>query len=436
MLKFLNFFETLISGTLPFALLVICGGFLTVKSKFFQFRNFKKSIKQFFKCDTKNKTQNLSLFQSVCTSLSATLGTGNIAGVAGAISIGGAGAVFWMWLTSILGACVKSAEIFLSVKYREKCNNSFQGGPMYYIKNALPKAFLPLGVIFSLVGIISAFFSGNITQINAVVVTGNNSFTVKLLVGVIFALITGAVLIGGVKRIGDFTEKTVPIMTVIYIVLCFGVIFSNLEILPSVFKMIIVGAFKPKAVTGGAVGSFATTVFTGASRGVFSNEAGLGTAGMAHSTADNANVNTQGLFGIFEVFVDTILLCTLTALTILCSGVKIDYGNVTSSELVGSAFSTLYGDFSQSILFVLLSFLAITSIIGWALYGMLCTRYIFGKRIEKIFVFLYPVGCIVGALVNVEFVWRAAALCTGIMLCVNVISIIILRDKALGFLKE
>ncbi len=431
----LTFLETLVSGTFPFFLLVICGGFFTVKAKFFQFRNFKKSIKLFFKSEEKNeKTSGFSMFQSLCTSLSATLGTGNIAGVAGAISLGGAGAVFWMWITSILGTCVKSVEIFLAIKYRQKESQSYVGGPMYYIKNALPKVFMPLGFVFSIVGIIAAFFNGNVTQINAVAVAMPNSILMKFLVGIVFAIITAAVLIGGAKRIGKFTEKAVPLMAGIYIVLCLGVIFVNFQYLPKVFKMIFVGAFKPKAVTAGAVSSFATTVFTGASRGVFSNEAGLGTSAMAHSATDNANEKTQGLFGIFEVFVDTILLCTLTALTILCSKVKIEYGSISSSELVGSSFNTLYGKFSQPILVVLLGFLAITSIIGWAFYGIICTKYIFGK--EKVFIYLYPLGCVIGVFCNVQMVWRIAAICTGVMLCINVIAIIILQNNALEFLKE
>lgn len=437
MSNILYFIETLISGTLPFVLLTLCGGYFTVKSRFFQFRNFFKSFSSVFSGNARKSGRGgLNSFQSVCTSLSATLGTGNIAGVAGAVSIGGAGAVFWMWVTALVGMCVKGAEIALAVVYREKRGKEFVGGPMYYIKNALPKKFLPLGFIFAFVGIFSVICSGNITQTNAVVLSIGTDFRTRLAVGIIFTLITAAVILGGVGRIGVFTEKTVPVMSVLYIVLCLGILINNREFVPTAFKMIFEGAFNPKAVTGGAVGAVSTAVFSGASRGIFSNEAGLGTSAIAHSAAYDADSSVQGLYGIFEVFVDTLLLCTLTALTILCSGVNIDYGTVASSELVNSALSTLYGNISGVLLAVMLALFGLSSIIGWALYGIVCSEYIFGSVGRKVFVAIYPLGCVIGALSGAELAWRLSAFCGGIMLSVNVISLLLLKDEAIGELNK
>ncbi len=319
--------ENLISGTLPLAVLMLAGMYFTVKTRGVQFRKFFTAIK--FSCfAAKDNTDGISSFGAVCNSLAATVGTGNIAGVAAAISIGGAGAVFWMWVSAFVGMAVKAAEITVAVASRRKNGDGYLGGPMYYIKERLGKGFAPLAAVFSLVCVFSAFTTGNITQINACVSVMDIGLFSKIVIGAGFLAAVAVIIMGGAKKITRFTTAVLPLMAVLYIALCLGVILKNFSLLDNAFTDIFKGAFSPSSVTGGAVGSLYGTVITGAKKGVFSNEAGLGTAALAHAAAKDAKTETQGLFGIFEVFVDTLLICTLTALTILCSGVIIDYGSV------------------------------------------------------------------------------------------------------------
>ena len=427
-----EFSENLISGMLPFVFLIICGIYLTVKSGFFQFKLLPLSIKHALNgiFSRKNTKEGISPFQAACTALSATVGTGNIAGVAGALALGGAGAVFWMWISALAGMIVKSAEIILALRFNEKKESSSVGGPMYYIKNGLPKSAAPLAAIFSISGIFSAFFSGNVTQTGSAIASINAGTGVKLILGIIFAAATAAVIIGGVRRIGKFTEKIVPFMALIYILMTFGVIAVNINSLPRVFGMIFEGAFKPSAVTGGAIGSIITAAVTGASRGVFSNEAGLGTSAIAHASAIENEGVKQSLYGIFEVFADTVVICTLTALTILCSGVNIEYGKAASTELAASALSCVYGKSALILLALMMCLFGLSSVIGWGLYGVACSGFLFGKKGERAFIFIYPLFCIVGAVCRVDTAWRLSAFFNGIMLCVNVFAVLILGDTA------
>jgi len=438
-LKFdFSFFQNIISYYLPLSLLVICGCFITVRGRFFQFSNFGLSIKFILKAITAKHPKNCKLnsLQSACTSLAATVGTGNIAGVAGAVSIGGAGAIFWMWISAFLSMAIKYAEITLAILVREKkADGEYIGGPMYYIKAKLPKKFKFLGVLYALSGIPAAFCTGNITQSNSAIITVSENLTVRFIVGVIFCFLTYLVICGGANRIGIFTEKTVPLMALIYTVLAFGVIILNHKLLPDAFKMIILGAFNPKAVTGGVIGSVMNCAISGVSKGIFSNEAGLGTSAMAHSIAYDASPNTQGLFGIFEVFIDTVVICTLTGLTILCSGVNINYGNVASAELVGKAFFVNYGAFSKILLSSMMCFFGFSSIIGWAVYGNVCLDFLFGKKGKKVFLLLYPLGCIIGAVSSIDFAWKISEFFNGIMLTVNLPSILFLSDDFLNILR-
>lgn len=433
----MKFAETLISGMLPFVVLIFCGAYLTLKSRFFFLRLLPESVKYalggIFK---KNKKDGVSPFQAACTALSATVGTGNIAGVAGAVALGGAGAVFWMWVSAFAGMAVKTAEIICALKFRESENDGFAGGPMYYIKNGLPKIFMPLAALFSFTGLFSVFCSGNLTQTNAAVASVGDSFSVKLIFGILFAVITGFVMIGGARRIGIFTEKTVPIMALIYILMSFGIIFAHIRLLPTAFRMIFKGAFTPSAVTGGAVGSFVTTVLEGASKGVFSNEAGLGTSAMAHSASEYTDGIKQSLYGIFEVFADTVVICTLTALTILCSGVNIEYGKIASTELVNTALSTLYGKASDVLLAVMMCLFGLSSVIGWGFYGTVCSEFIFGSCGKRIFTAVYPFFCIAGAIINADAAWRLSAFFNGIMLTVNVFAVLLLSGEVLKEIEE
>lgn len=429
MRDFFCFAETLISGMLPFVFLVFSGIYFTVKSNFFQFKYLPSSVAyalgSIFK---KRKKGEVSPFQAACTALSATVGTGNIAGVAGALSLGGAGAVFWMWVSAFAGMIIKVAEIVLSLNYREKKDGAFVGGPMYYIKNGLPIAFKPLAAIFAVCGIFAVFTSGNLTQTNAAIASVGGGTAVKVMGGIVFAAVTAAVLAGGNTRIGAFTEKIVPLMAALYIVMTFGVIGKNLSELPHAFGMIIKGAFCPKAVTGGVIGSFTAALVNGASRGVFSNEAGLGTSAMAHSASDNTDGVKQSLYGIFEVFTDTVVICTLTALTVLCSGIYINYGATASTELVNEAFSVIYGDLSGALLALMMCLFGLSSVIGWGYYGTVCCSYVFGNKGKRLFVFIYPAACIIGAVCSADTAWRLSAFFNGIMLCVNTFAVMLLSS--------
>ncbi len=428
----LLFVENLISGTLPFCLLLFTGIFLTFKGRFFQFRKFPTSCALIIKAfKSKKENTELSSFGAACTAISATVGTGNIAGVAGALAIGGAGSIFWMWISALCGMTVKFGEIALSIIHREKKNEIYRGGPMYYMKNGLGKRFKILGILFAIFTLPSVFIGGNMTQTNASVNSITEDVKSQLILGIIFAIATAMIIGGGIKRIGTITEKLVPFMSVAFIIMASAILIINIDFLPTAFKMIFEGAFSPKAATGGAVGSIHTAMMIGASRGIFSNEAGLGTSAMAHSTAFDADAHTQGLFGIFEVFVDTILLCTLTALTILCSRVNIEYGKTASTELIEAALSTTFGNASHILLAIMMCIFGFSSVIGWAVYGEIATEYLFGKKALCIYKLIYPIACIIGAVAKTSTVWRLASFFNGIMLCINLPPILLMCNKFL-----
>ena len=386
----LVFLEGLIAQTLPFVLIIFGGFFISLKGRFFQFKGMISSFKLMIKAvKAPKKKGQITSFSAACTSLSATVGTGNIAGVAGAISLGGAGAVFWMWIASFMGMAVKYGEIALSIKYRLiKKSGEYIGGPMYYMEKL--KGGKLFALLFCLSSLPAIFCSGNITQTNAAATVFKNNCDYKFFLGILFFIIVPPIIFGGITRIGNITEKLVPLMSALYIIMCLGVILTNRQSILTSFDMIFKGAFNPKAVTGGVVGSVMQSALTGSARGVFSNEAGLGTSAMVHSVAFDAKENTQGLFGIFEIFLDTILLCTLTALTILCSGVNIEYGKIASTEIVSTALSTCFGGVSPYLLALMMGIFAFSSIIGWAVYGHICSGYVFGRKGQIIFKIIYP----------------------------------------------
>ena len=325
------------------------GLYLSIRTNFLQIRKFPYAIKTTIGRMFKKKEASdgsITPFQAVCTALAATVGTGNIAGVAGAIAIGGPGAVFWMWISALLGMCTKFTEVTLAVHFREKnAEGDYVGGPMYYIKNGLGKNWQFLAVLFSAFGVLTVFGTGNATQVNTIttaidsallnynVISQNGVSTLNLIMGIAITVLVGLVLLGGIKRIGKVAEKLVPFMALFYVILAIGVIILNYRHVPTVFASIFEGAFKPSSVTGGVVGSIFICMKKGVSRGIFSNEAGLGTGSIAHACADTRKPVKQGFFGIFEVFADTIVICTLTALVILCSGVNIDFGKAAGAEL-------------------------------------------------------------------------------------------------------
>ncbi|MBR5223955.1 MAG: sodium:alanine symporter family protein [Clostridia bacterium] len=427
----LDFLERLFSGSLPFVLTVLLGGYFTIKTRFFQFKNLVPS----FLVLKGEKGDKKASFLAMCNSLSAAIGTGNIVGVAAAVSLGGAGAIFWMWITALLGMVIKAGEIALGVYYREKNGDNFQGGPIFYIKNGLNKKWGFLGAIFAVLGLASSFFCGNITQINSAAASVSQSMWIRLIIGVIAAAVIFFVIRGGVKKIFSFLGVLLPFMSVLYILLCVGVLVLNLEEIAPAFYKIFIGAVSPKSVTGGAVGSVISVISIGASKGIFSNEAGLGTAAIAHSSVRNTTPKTQSLFGIFEVFVDTILICTLTGLTILTSGVIIDYGTVPDKILTVSAFSTVYGNFSEYLLSVMLLLFGISSVIGWASYGISFADFLFGEKAVKFFTLIYPIISVIGAVSSGVIVWRLAELFNGFMVIINLLVMSFLSKEVILMLK-
>ena len=428
------------------------GFYLSCRTGFLQIRKFSYSIRvtlgrMFRKRDASDGT--MTPFQAVCTALAATVGTGNIAGVAGAIAIGGPGAVFWMWVSAVLGMCTKFAEVTLAVYYREtNKEGDLVGGPMYYIKNGLGKNWQFLAVLFSAFGVLTVFGTGNATQVNTITTAVNSALlscglisegavkTSNLIQGIIIAALVALILLGGVKRIGQVTEKLVPFMALLYIVLSVGIILFRIQALPSVIQAIFEGAFKPAAVTGGAVGSLFMSMKKGVSRGIFSNEAGLGTGSIAHACADTRKPVKQGMFGIFEVFTDTIVICTLTALVILCSQVPVGYGQAAGAELTIQGFISVYGNWVSVFTAVAMCCFAFSTILGWGLYGARCIEFLFSEKVIKPFMVAYSLVAILGATADLGLMWNIAETFNGLMAIPNLIALFLLSGTVVKLTKE
>lgn len=428
------------------------GLYLSIRTNFLQIRKFPYAIKTTLgRMLRKREASDGSMtpFQAVCTALAATVGTGNIAGVAGAIAIGGPGAVFWMWISALLGMCTKFSEVTLAVHFREtNADGELVGGPMYYIKNGLKKHWHWLAYLFSAFGVLTVFGTGNATQVNTIttaidsallnynIISENNVSVTNLVIGITLTILVGLVLLGGIKRIGQVTEKLVPFMAVFYIVLALGVVLLNINRIPGVFASIIEGAFTPASVTGGAVGSFFTSMKKGVSRGIFSNEAGLGTGSIAHACADTHKPVKQGFFGIFEVFTDTIVICTLTALVILCSGIPVGYGEAAGAELTILGFTSTYGGWVSVFTALAMCCFAFSTIIGWGLYGARCIEFILGSKVIKPFMVVYSLVAILGATADLGLLWSIAETFNGLMAIPNLIAVFLLSGVVLKLVKD
>lgn len=429
------------------------GLLLSVRTKFLQIRKFPYAIKTtlgriFKRKDASDGT--MTPFQAVCTALAGTVGTGNIAGVAGAIAIGGPGAVFWMWCSALLGMCTKFAEVTLAVHYRERSNaGEWVGGPMYYIKNGLGKRWQFLAVLYSLFGVLTVFGTGNATQVNTITTAIDTALlefhivaedilpTLNLVIGILCAMLVAMVLLGGIKRIGSVSEKLVPFMALFYVFLAVGVVLLNLPRLPFVIEEIFAGAFNPAAFTGGAIGSLFLSMKNGVSRGIFSNEAGLGTGSIAHACADTRKPVKQGMFGIFEVFADTIVICTLTAMVILCSSVPVNYGTAAGAELTISGFTATYGGWASLFTAVALCCFAFSTIIGWGLYGSRFAAFLFKTdKIVKPFFVVYSFVAILGATLDLGILWGVADTFNGLMSIPNLIALFLLSGTVVKLANE
>lgn len=418
------------------------GILLTVRTRCIQVRKFgvsmKNTIGKIFD-KTQAKDGSISPFQAVCTALAGTIGTGNIAGVAGAIALGGPGAIFWMWCSAFLGMCTKFSEVTLAIHFREKNKNGeYVGGPMYYIKNGLSKKWHFLAVLYAIFGVLTVFGTGNATQVNTIVssvntalmnfniLKGEPSSNLNLIFGIFIAALVAMVLLGGIKRIGQVSEKLVPFMAVLYVILSLGVIIMNLPRVPGVFAQIVCGAFTPRAATGGIIGSMFLSMKKGVSRGIFSNEAGLGTGSIAHACADTDNAVHQGMFGIFEVFMDTIVICTMTGLVILLAAPNISYGQAAGAELTISGFTATYGGWVSILTAIAMCCFAFSTIIGWGLYGSRCIEFLGGEKFVRPFLVVYSFVSIIGATMNLGLLWDISDTFNGLMAVPNLIALLML----------
>ncbi|MBR4990912.1 MAG: sodium:alanine symporter family protein [Oscillospiraceae bacterium] len=446
-------------------LLVGTGVYLSVRVGFIQFTRFgyamKNTIGKLFQKQTAGGGE-VTPFQALTTALAATVGTGNIAGVTGAIAVGGPGAVFWMWVSALFGMVTKYAEVVLAVRYRERNEKGdYVGGPMYYIRNGLGKKWNWLAVTFSLLACLAAFGIGNMTQVNTIASTFNatidafggntGALTVSVFgqvvpvssiaVGFLVAVIVALVLFGGIKRIGSVTEKLVPVMAAIYIICSLVVIGNNFEAVGSIFTMVFKGAFSAEAALGGAFGiTIMTTIQKGVGRGVFSNEAGLGSAPMAHAATSEKDPVRQGLYGIFEVFMDTIVICTLTALTLLCgvhAGVELTWGQSAGTELIIASFSTVFGAKAGSLIVAVgIGLFALSTILSWSLYGTRCCEFLFGHKTVAVYQTLFVAVIIIGATLELDLVWNIADTLNGFMAIPNLVALLGLSGVVIKLTKE
>ena len=426
------------------------GLYLTLRTRAVQLRRFpeamRETIGRIFEKRTA-KEGSVTPFQAVCTALAATVGVGNIAGVAGAVALGGPGAVFWIWVSALLGMCTKFAEVTLAVRFRERnAQGDWVGGPMYFIKNGLGRKWLWLAGTFAAFGVLAMLGTGNATQVSSIVgaVTSAlrscgaepRSEVLNLFIGAALSAAIAVVLLGGIQRIGSVTERLVPFMAILYIAMALGVVLLHWRSLPQVFSSIFQGAFQPRSVTGGLVGSMLLTMRSGVARGIFSNEAGLGTASIAHATADTDSPVRQGLFGIFEVFVASMVICTLTALVILCSGVEVHYGAAAGAELTIEGFIRSYGSVASLLAALVLCCFAFSTILGWGLYGLRCVEYLFGSRAGKPFLIVYSLVAILGATLELELIWNVADTFNALMSIPNLIAVALLSPVVVELIQQ
>jgi AGCS family alanine or glycine:cation symporter len=384
----------------------------------------------------KNMKGEISPFNALMTSLSATIGTGNIAGVATAIFIGGPGALFWMWCTALVGMATKFAEAVLAVKYREVDDNGNHiGGPMYYIKNGLGSKWAWLGTAFALFGSFAGFGIGNTVQANSVADALSSNFGVPTWVtGVILMLLVGAVLVGGIKRIADVAGKLVPLMTVFYIAAGLAVLVVHAAEIPSAIALIIHSAFNPVAAQGGFAGAAVwAAIRFGVARGVFSNEAGLGSAPIAHAAAQTNNPVAQGLVAMLGTFIDTLIVCTITGLAIVVSGAWTSGEN--GAALTSYAFSHAL-PMGNYIVAIALSVFAFTTILGWSVYSEKCVQYLFGVRAVKPFRVVWILVVPLGAVSSLDFIWLLADTLNAMMAIPNLIALILLSPVVFGLTRE
>lgn len=441
--SFNSWLNSIVWGPPMLILLVGAGIYLSIRTNFFAIRKLgyvmKQTLLKIFSKDQVGEGE-ITAFQAVSTALAATVGTGNIAGVATAIALGGPGAIFWMWIAAFFGMTTKFAEVVLSINFREQTpDQRFVGGPMYYIESGMKNKKLGkvIATLFAVFGSLAAFGIGNMVQSNSVADSLNQTFGVnELAVGLVLAVLAALVIIGGIKRIGSVTEKLVPIMAAFYILGGMVIILRNAGEIPGSFGLIFTNAFTGTAAVGGFAGSvIAQAVRFGIARGVFTNEAGLGSSPIAHAAATTDHPVRQGLWGIFEVFVDTLIICTITALAILTSGVW-ETGE-TGAALTTMAFSVgLPGGWGGAIVSIGILLFAFSTLLGWQYYGERCAEYLFGPRIIVFYKILWIPFIVVGAIGGLELLWDIADTLNALMAIPNLIGVVALSGIVIRLTKE
>ncbi len=437
-LRFNEWLSGVVWGWPMLLLLALAGAFFTARTRFVQIRRFGDMLCLTMGAFTRRKNAapgEVSPLQAMTTALAATVGTGNIAGVAGAIALGGPGAVFWMWVSAFLGMATKYAEVVLAVRHRQRAaDGTFYGGPMYYIRT-LGRGFAPLARLFALLGALAAFGIGNMVQANTAAEAAAFSLTaffpalpeapLRLFVGLLLSLAVALALMGGASRIGRATERLVPLMSALYACMALTVIVLRFPAAVCALGDIVTSSFSPRAALGGAAGiGLQTALRCGMERGMFSHEAGMGSAPIAHAGAQTDDPDRQGLFGIFEVFADTIVICTLTALAILASGVKVPYGRAAGAELTIAAMGTVFGDGLAALLTsVCLALFALSTMLSWSLYGERCFAFLTGGRAAWLYRAAFIAAILPGAAMRMETVWTLSGTLNGLMAVPNLIAL-------------
>ncbi len=454
-----GFVNGIVWGPAGLALLFCTGLIMSLRTGFFQFGHFgywmKNTIGAIFTnknitAHTEKEDKAISQFQSLCTALAATIGTGNIVGVATAIISGGPGSIFWMWVMAVLGMMTNYSENVLGIFYRRKnAAGEWSGGAMYYLSDGLgskkgcKKLGRVLAVLFACFCVLASFGIGNMSQINSIAGNMNAAFQVpNLVTGILLMVLSALVILGGLKRVAAVTEKVVPVMALFYIVGALTVVLTHVTSIPAAFVSIFKGAFAMKAAGGGVLGYGVSRAITwGFKRGAFSNEAGLGSSVMVHSSSNVKEPVQQGMWGIFEVFADTIVVCTLTALVILTSGfVDLDTGHmltdVQGSALVGQAFSTVFGAFGPKFIAVAILLFAYSTVLGWSHYGTKAFEYLFGTRASRGYQLVFVVMVVVGATMKLDLAWDLSDTFNGLMMIPNLIGVLSLSGTVAKITKN
>lgn len=427
LIDILNKVDAFIWGPPLLVLLVGTGILITVKLGVVQITKLPRALKLIFSAENKG-SGDVSSFAALCTALAATVGTGNIVGVATAIKAGGPGALFWMWIAAFFGMATKYSEGVLAIKYRTKDKNGqVSGGPMYYIVNGMGEKWRPLAIFFAISGILVALLGiGTFTQVNSITDAINNSFGIDpRITGVVLAVFVALVVFGGLKSISNVATKIVPFMAVIYVVICGIILISFWNKIPETFMLIIKSAFTPTAATGGFLGAtMSLAIRNGIARGVFSNESGLGSAPIAAAAAKTEWPAEQGLISMTGTFIDTIIICTLTGFSLVISGVWCS--DLNGAVMTQAAFNGAIPTFGPILLTVSLTLFAFTTILGWSYYGERCFEFLFGVKGMNGYRTVFVAMVLLGAFLKLEVVWIIADIVNGLMAIPNLIALLAL----------